>query len=36
MYSERQINNVGCGMPTRIKLKEGLGYMRKRKQESIL
>ena len=36
MYSERQINNGGCGMPPRIKLKDGLGYMRKRKQESIL
>ena len=36
MYSERLINNGGCGMPPRIKLKDGLGYMRKRKQESIL
>ena len=36
MYSERQINNGGCGMPPRIQLKDGLGYMRKRKQESIL
>ena len=36
MYSEREINNGGCGMPPRIKLKDGLGYMRKRKQESIL
>ena len=36
MYAERQINNGVCGMPPRIKLKDGLGYMRKRKQESIL
>ena len=36
MYAERQIKNGECGMPERIKLKDGLGYMRKRKQESIL
>ena len=31
MYSERQINNGGCGLPPRIKLKDGLGYIRKRR-----
>ena len=36
MYAERQIKNGECGMPETIKLKDGLGYMRKRKQESIL
>ena len=36
MHSEGQINNGSCGMPPRIKLKDGLGYMRKRKQEAIL
>ena len=36
MYAERQIKNGECGMPQSIKLKYGLGYMRKRKQESIL
>ena len=36
MYAEGQIKNGECGMPERIKLKDGLGYMRKRKQESIL
>ena len=36
MHSERQINNGACGMPQRTKLKDGLGYMRKRKQEAIL
>ena len=36
MHSERQINNGACGMPPRSKLKDGLGYMRKRKQEAIL
>ena len=36
MNAERQMNNGVCGMPPRIKLKDGFGYMRKRKQESIL
>ena len=36
MYAERQIKNGECGMPERIKLKDELCYMRKRKQESIL